>query len=61
MSAGELSDYSACVVLQVKDETAYVLDVVRERLDYPDLRRKIIELHRRWRHVYQQLRAADRE
>jgi predicted phage terminase large subunit-like protein len=49
MSAGELSDYSACVVLQVKSETAYILDVVRERLDYPDLRRKIIEVHRRWR------------
>lgn len=49
MSAGELSDYSACVVLQVKGETAYVLDLVRERLDYPDLRRKIIEVHRRWR------------
>ena len=49
MSAGELSDYSACVVLQVKGEIAYVLDVVRERLDYPDLRRKIIEVHRRWK------------
>jgi hypothetical protein len=22
---------------------------VRERLDYPDLRRKIIDVHRRWR------------
>jgi predicted phage terminase large subunit-like protein len=49
MTAGELSDYSAGVVLQVKGEIAYVLDVVRERLDYPDLRRKIIEVHRRWR------------
>ena len=49
MSAGELSDYSACVVLQVKGETAYVLDVVRERLEFPELRRKIIEVHRRWR------------
>jgi len=26
-----------------------VLDVFRERLEYPDLRRKVIELHRRWR------------
>src|SRR5262249_32564535 len=26
-----------------------VLDVLRERLEYPDLRRKGIELHRRWR------------
>jgi predicted phage terminase large subunit-like protein len=51
MSAGELSDYSACVVLQVRDEGACVLDVIRERLDYPDLRRKVIEVHRRWRAV----------
>ena len=49
MSAGELCDYSACVVLHVKGENAYLLDVVRERLEYPDLRRKIIEVHRRWR------------
>jgi predicted phage terminase large subunit-like protein len=49
MSAGELSDYSVCVVLQVKGETAYILDVVRERLEFPDLRRKIVEVHRRWR------------
>jgi hypothetical protein len=24
----------------------YVLDVTRERLEYPDLRRKVIEVHR---------------
>ena len=59
MSAGELCDYSACVVLQVRDEGAYILDVVRERLDYPDLRRKMIEVHRRWRSRHQQLRDAD--
>ena len=44
-----MSDYSACVVLHVKGEDAFILDVVRERLDYPDLRRKIIDVHRRWR------------
>ena len=51
MSAGELCDYSACVVLQVRDENAYILDVLRDRLDFPDLRRKVIEVHRRWRSV----------
>jgi predicted phage terminase large subunit-like protein len=51
MSAGELCDYSACVVLQVKGETAYLLDLMRDRLEYPDLRRKVIEVHRRWRSV----------
>jgi predicted phage terminase large subunit-like protein len=51
MSGGELCDYSACVVLQVRNETAYILDVLRDRLEYPDLRRKVIEVHRRWRSV----------
>ena len=49
MSSKELSSYSACVVLQIRGETVWVLDVLRERLEYPDLRRKVIELHRRWR------------
>jgi len=51
MSSKELSSYSACVVLQVKGATAYVLDVVRDRLEYPDLKRKVIEVHRNWRNA----------
>jgi len=49
LSAKELASFSACVVLRVRGETAYVLDVFRDRLEYPDLRRKVIELHKRWR------------
>ena len=49
MSASELADFSAAVVLQVRGDSAYVLDVVCQRLEYPDLRRKVIELHRHWR------------
>jgi predicted phage terminase large subunit-like protein len=49
MSSKELSSYSACVVLQIRGETTWVLDVLRERLEYPELRRKVIELHHRWR------------
>jgi predicted phage terminase large subunit-like protein len=48
-SAKELASYSACVVVQIRGETVWVLDVLRDRLEYPDLRRKVIELHRRWR------------
>ena len=51
MSARELSDYSACVVLLVRNGAAFVLDVVRERLEYPALRRKVVEIDRRWRHA----------
>ncbi len=51
MNADELSDFSACVVLQVRNEAVFILDVVRERLEFPNLRRKVIELHRRWRPI----------
>jgi phage terminase large subunit-like protein len=50
MTSNELADYSACVVLLVRGETIYVLDVYRARLDYPDLKRKVIEIHCHWRH-----------
>jgi predicted phage terminase large subunit-like protein len=50
MTSNELADYSACVVLLVRGDTDFVLDVYRARLDYPDLKRKVIEIDRRWRH-----------
>src|SRR4029078_10155589 len=49
MTAGELSDYSVCLVLQVRGDMVYILDVFRARLEYPDLKRKVIESHRQWR------------
>ena len=51
MSSKELSSYSACVVLQIRGETAYVLEVVRDRLEYPDLKRKVIQVYRNWRNA----------
>jgi predicted phage terminase large subunit-like protein len=51
MSAKELACFSACVVLQIRGESIWVLDVFRERLEYPDLKRKVIELHKRWRYT----------
>jgi len=49
LSADELSSYSACVVLQARGERVYVLEVFRDRLEYPELKRKVLEFHRRWR------------
>jgi len=43
-----LSNYSACVVGVVKGESIYILQVIRDRLDFPALRRKVIEIYRRW-------------
>jgi predicted phage terminase large subunit-like protein len=51
MSSKELANYSACVVLHVRGGTVYVRDVFRARLDFPDLRKKVIEMHWCWRRV----------
>ena len=51
MSSKDLSSYSVGIVLQVRGESIYVLDVIREQLEYPDLRRKIIATHGRWRYA----------
>jgi predicted phage terminase large subunit-like protein len=51
LSSKELSSYSACVVLQVRGETVYVLDVIRDRLEYPDLKRRVIAVYRNWRNA----------
>jgi len=48
-SEKELASYSAAVVVQLHRETVYVLEVIRERLEYPELRRKVIALHQKWR------------
>ena len=51
MSSNELSDYSVCVALLVRGETVYVLEVKRERLEYPELKRTVSLDHRRWRQI----------
>jgi predicted phage terminase large subunit-like protein len=49
LSSSQLADYSACVVLLARRGTIYILHVVRARLEYPDLRRVVLEQHHRWR------------
>lgn len=41
--ATELSDYSVCTTWVIHDGEYYLLDVLRERLIFPDLRRRIID------------------
>ena len=40
---GELNDYSVCVTVHIQGNEFYILDVLRERLIYPDLKRKVID------------------
>jgi predicted phage terminase large subunit-like protein len=48
MKATELSDYSVGTVWAVRGDLYYLLDLVRVRLDFPALKRKVIELYDRW-------------
>jgi predicted phage terminase large subunit-like protein len=46
---GDLNDYSVCTTWRVVDKKIYLLDLFRRRLEYPDLKRAVIEqaaLHR---------------
>lgn len=43
--ATELSDYSVCTTWGIKERRLYLLDVLRQRLDYPELKRAV---HRAW-------------
>ena len=47
MSEIESGDYSACVVLLIRKEIVYVLEVVRGRL-VEALKKKVMELKRRY-------------
>jgi predicted phage terminase large subunit-like protein len=47
--ANELNDYSVCTTWGVLDKCFYLLNVFRQRLNYPELRRKVEELARRHR------------
>ena len=48
LSELESGDYSACVVLLIRNEVVYILDVVRGRFPFETLKRNVIELKRRY-------------
>ena len=48
LSEEEKGDYFACVVLLRRKEVFFVLEVIRGRLRFDDLRRKILEVKRRY-------------
>ena len=39
----EWSDYSVCTTWGIKDERTYLLNVYRKRVEYPDLKRAVVE------------------
>jgi predicted phage terminase large subunit-like protein len=48
LSQTETGDYSACVVLLQRNEVFYILDVVRGRFPFDRLKRKVMEVKRRY-------------
>ena len=48
LSETETGDYSACVVLLIRKEVFYILEVVRGRFPFETLKRKVMELKQRY-------------
>jgi predicted phage terminase large subunit-like protein len=48
LSEAETGDYSACVVLLRRNEVYYILEVVRGRFPFDTLKRKVMELKKRY-------------
>jgi phage terminase large subunit-like protein len=46
LSEIESGDYSACVVLLIRKEIVYILEVVRGRFPFETLKKKVMELKR---------------
>ena len=49
MVPGEGNDYNVCTTWGILGERFYLLDIFREQLNYPDLRRNVIRLRRELR------------
>jgi predicted phage terminase large subunit-like protein len=41
--SGELNDYSVCLTFLVRKNEFYLVDVLRQRLSYPELKKKVLE------------------
>jgi predicted phage terminase large subunit-like protein len=48
LSEAETGDYSACVVLLRREEVFYILEVIRGRFPFDRLKRKVMEVKRRY-------------
>src|SRR5947209_7204899 len=49
LSSSQLADYSACVVLLVRGQSIFILEVIRARLEYPELKKTVLQHYNRWR------------
>ena len=47
MKGDQRNDYSVCITALIDGDDCYLIDVMRQRLEYPDLKRRCIELEGR--------------
>jgi hypothetical protein len=45
---GVFNDWSVCITALIRKRDVYILDVFRAKLQFPDLRRKVEELAKKW-------------
>ena len=45
---GVFSDYSVCVTAMIRRREIYILDVYRAKLQFPDLKRRVVEMAIKW-------------
>jgi len=45
----QFADFSVCITMGLKNKIIYILDVYRKRMDFPTLRRTVIELDRQYK------------
>src|SRR5262249_18410461 len=48
MKGTEIADYSVGTVWHVQGDNCYLLDVIRNRFDFPDLKRAVIKQKEQW-------------
>jgi hypothetical protein len=48
LSEAETGDYSACVVMLIRNEVFYILEVIRGRFPFDTLKRTVMDVKRRW-------------
>lgn len=49
IKTGENNDYSVCITFVETENGYYVADVFKDKLEYPSLKRKIVELYDKWK------------
>jgi predicted phage terminase large subunit-like protein len=49
VTAEPTSDFSVCMTWGIREGRSYLLDLFRARLEYPELKRKVVELRDAWR------------